>query len=297
MKLFYFLIGFLTLITVRAQSCDSTFTVTQRNVTKQHLDSLLLNDGLSQSQVNLFQHSRYYKLRINGGGGFSTRTEMKLCLTGSKPMLLMAKGNSDANDSARTSIGKDSNFVNLRGFNNKGWVNVTNGADSTTLFLELDSKWGSNIDTDINIWLNATSALTSISYSLLDNNNDDFGYATLESYSLPVCDSMECSNYRLTCIEYPENSMIEDSLQKEISPLFSLADWDNLKKHPDINGWLKCMGIEEDETFLISKGGSRIYSGNRHYYVHYSSDGKPYSSFLAHDQKAGLYLGSWNNFI
>lgn len=44
---------------------------------------------------------------------------------------------------------------------------------------------------------------------------------------------------------------------------------------------------------MLSRGGSRIHSGQRHYYVHYSSDGKPFPSFAVHDQVGDFYLGSW----
>lgn len=293
MKLYYFFATLLFTLTVKSQSCDSLLITQQQVTTKSVIDSILMGDGLTQAQANLFKDGNFFKLRINGGGGFSTRTEMKLCLNNVKPSLVFAKGSSDDNDSSRTSISKDSTFVNRRGFNNKGWVNVSSGADSTTLFLVLDSKWGTNKDTDIELWLNSKSNLTSISYSLLDNNNDDFGYIHQNFYSVNSCNIIECNKMRLSCNKYPESSNIEDSLKNEISNYYSLADWNDLKQHKNINKWIQCMGFKEDDTFLLSKGGNRFYSGNRHYYVHYSSDGKPFGSFLVHDQVGDLYLGSW----
>src|SRR5512133_2931431 len=53
------------------------------------------------------------------------------------------------------------------------------------------------------------------------------------------------------------------------------------------------MEFAEDQTFLLTREGEHFWSGDRHYYVHYSSDGLPYPSFLAHDQIGSLYLGSW----
>lgn len=74
---------------------------------------------------------------------------------------------------------------------------------------------------------------------------------------------------------------------------YVLADWNQLKE-TDLNRLVECMFIKHDQTYLIKRNGERFYNGgNRHYYIHYSTDGVPYSGFAVHDRIGNFYLGSW----
>ncbi len=102
-----------------------------------------------------------------------------------------------------------------------------------------------------------------------------------------------CNNFLLTKGQYAETENLNTRIQSEFGENYSIADWADLKAISNINDWISCIGLSEDQTFLLTKNGANFYNVNRHYYVHYSSDGIPYSGFSIHDQIGGLYLGSW----
>ena len=105
-----------------------------------------------------------------------------------------------------------------------------------------------------------------------------------------------CHSLVLTQNAYLETSDLLADVQAEFGPDFVVADWTDLQSLADIQCWLDCWDIQEDQMFLITNGGNGYWSGNRHYFVHYSSDGHPYPDFLDHDNIDGqLWLGSWSN--
>lgn len=106
--------------------------------------------------------------------------------------------------------------------------------------------------------------------------------------------SNNCSGFAITSQKYSETTDLTQAAKNNLGSSYDIADWNDLKNINDIQSWIICMGISHDQTFLVTRNGNDFYSGNRHYYVHYSTDGLPYSGFLAHDKINNvLFLGSW----
>jgi len=103
----------------------------------------------------------------------------------------------------------------------------------------------------------------------------------------------DCNGLDITTNKYSETENLNQAVINEMGTSYQIADWNDLKSINNIQDWINCMGFSEDQTFMLKKNGNYFYSGNRQYYVHYSSDGIPYSGYLVHDQIGGLYLGSW----
>ena len=114
---------------------------------------------------------------------------------------------------------------------------------------------------------------------------------TVTQLSAP--NNKECNTLSLTKGQYTESENLNTKIQSEFGENFSIADWTDLKAISNINEWISCIGLSEDQTFLLTNSGAHFIDVNKHYYVHYSSDGIPYSGFLLHDQIGGLYLGAW----
>lgn len=104
-----------------------------------------------------------------------------------------------------------------------------------------------------------------------------------------------CLDIQLTTNSYSETSNLDTNIKNDLGNNFELADWNDLKSITDIDDWIICMNLQHDDSFLIKREGKQFYnSGNRHYYVHYSTDGLPYSGFLVHEKiNDKLFLGSW----
>jgi len=113
---------------------------------------------------------------------------------------------------------------------------------------------------------------------------------TVTQLSAP--NNKECNTLSLTKGQYTESENLNTKIQSEFGENFSIADWTDLKAISNINEWISCIGLSEDQTFLLTNSGAHFIDVNKHYYVHYSSDGIPYSGFLLHDQIGGLYLGA-----
>ena len=103
----------------------------------------------------------------------------------------------------------------------------------------------------------------------------------------------ECDNLALTSETYSETENLIAAIQGEFGNEYTIGDWSDLQAISDIDDWITCMGLAEDQTFMLTRDGEYFYNGNRQYYVQYSSDGVPYPGFLVHDQIGDLYLGSW----
>lgn len=105
---------------------------------------------------------------------------------------------------------------------------------------------------------------------------------------------LTCHSFSLTENSYSETSDLEANVQAELGTDHQLADWTDLQSLEDLQCWIECNQIEEDQTFLITNNGDHYWQSNRHYYVHYSSDGVPNTGFLVHDSiDDQLWLGSW----
>ena len=106
------------------------------------------------------------------------------------------------------------------------------------------------------------------------------------------CSSTECDYLKTTCDKYSETDNLIEAIQNEFGSNYTIADWNDLENISDINAWIICMGFPEDQSFMLTRDGNYFYSGNRQYFVRYSTDGVG-SNWLIHDQIGDLYLGSW----
>ncbi len=102
-----------------------------------------------------------------------------------------------------------------------------------------------------------------------------------------------CENVGITASTYPETDDLNQKVKDEFGDEFTIADWNDIKNMENLDDWVPCMGLQHDDTFMVTRDGNYIYSGNRQYYVHYSTDGVPNSGFLVHDKVGDFYLGSW----
>ena len=168
------------------QGCDSLITINHSQISSSELTTLLENDGIT---TNL-QGDYIYKVVINAGGGYATHTEMMMCLDNKTPVSGLAKGMSDNSEVNRTQIGTDPTLENLFEFNNLGWVDVSSYTEASELFLILNSKWGSDIDTWIYYWFGTDQKIEELGYGLLDENDDDFGSISVEGYQIGGSGSM-----------------------------------------------------------------------------------------------------------
>jgi hypothetical protein len=112
----------------------------------------------------------------------------------------------------------------------------------------------------------------------------------------------ECNDFKHTINSYTETDNLNSKIISEFGSSYSIADWNDLKAISDINAWISCMGLTNNEAFMVTKNSSYFYNnGNRQYFVQYFSNGSAPGSFLVHDKIGNyLYLGSWyglNNTI
>ncbi|HBE40416.1 MAG TPA: hypothetical protein DDW27_04300 [Bacteroidales bacterium] len=128
-------------------------------------------------------------------------------------------------------------------------------------------------------------------------NANGTGYGGERSFSTPPAGSpeiVECEKLRISSGSYPETANLIEKIHSELGSNYSIGDWNDLKAISNIIVWISCMGLKEDQQFMITSNGNHFWSGSRHYFVHYSPDGKPFSSFLVHEQIGNiLFLGSW----
>ena len=151
-----------------------------------------------------------------------------------------------------------------------------------------------NISTEQNPeWIYDTTGQYTVCLTISDSTNTDeeckIDYITVFPPYTPV----ECDNLMLTADQYTETDDLIGMIQGEYGSDFTIADWIDLQAISDIEEWISCLGIPENQTFMLTRNGEYFYSGSRQYMVHYSSDGIPYPNYLVHDQIGPLYLGSW----
>ena len=107
--------------------------------------------------------------------------------------------------------------------------------------------------------------------------------------------SQTCSNLNTTNGKFSETVNLNSAVSNELGSGFSIADWNDLKSISNIDAWISCMGLQKDQTFMVTKDGNYKIGGNRQYYVHYSPTGLPYAGFAVHDKIGNkLFLGSWS---
>jgi hypothetical protein len=129
-------------------------------------------------------------------------------------------------------------------------------------------------------------------YEYVDQNWEERGETTLY-YSDVSSSNIICENLSITNTIYPETDDLSQKVKDEFGDEYSIADWNDIKNISNIDDWVVCMGLKHDDTFMVTRDGNYISSGNRQYYVHYSTDGVPYSGFAVHDKVGDFYLGSW----
>ena len=126
------------------------------------------------SQVSMGQ-SKIIRIKIQGGGGYHTKTILKFSFTDS-PSSIKGKGSSDAKDDLpRVGISTfNGDFYN---FGDRGWVDLSRYANRN-IYVNLDSKWGSEKDTYMELEVSVPSNCR-VSYTEIDNNDDDLDYVRI----------------------------------------------------------------------------------------------------------------------
>jgi len=109
----------------------------------------------------------------------------------------------------------------------------------------------------------------------------------------PITNVSSCNNMSITAGKYKETDDLNTKIKNDLGNSYSIADWNDLKNISDLDSWINCMNLNHDDQFMVTRNGNYIHSGSRQYYVHYSTDGLPYSGFAVHDKIGNFYLGSW----
>jgi hypothetical protein len=106
--------------------------------------------------------------------------------------------------------------------------------------------------------------------------------------------AQDCRNMMLTSRMYSETVDIQNVIRHEFGDNYTIADWEDLKAIPNINAWISCMGLQKEQSFMVTRNGKFIYQGKRQYNVQYFPSGKVPANFLIHDKIGNkLFLGSW----
>jgi hypothetical protein len=111
---------------------------------------------------------------------------------------------------------------------------------------------------------------------------------SLQSYA------KESYQFSLTSGTYSEKDDLNRAVEREFGHGYAIADWQDLKAIEPIDAWIFRMRLYNGQTFMVTVNGKSIFSGNRQYFVHYSTTGRPPAGFLVHDKISNkLFLGSW----
>ena len=87
---------------------------------------------------------------------------------------------------------------------------------------------------------------------------------------------------------------MKDAIRKEFRGECEIADWNDVKRIPNINAWISSMRLKQGQTFMVTKSGKFTYGDKRQYFVLYSPYGELPMGFQIHDKIANkLFLGSW----
>jgi len=158
--------------------CNTSATfnssITEQNMS---LRDDLLDLGINSSIIPTMTDGDYlYILYLNGGGGDSSKSELRLCFTHT-PFQSIVSGSSDSEEIWRTKIGIDE--LSMFEFNDVGWVEESQSKAATSVYVTLDSKWGTNKDTSIH-WLMFFDR--PIEFSYYHPGTDNFGEFRVEEY-------------------------------------------------------------------------------------------------------------------
>lgn len=156
------------------------------SVSQSEMLNLISNDGASSYQSDFTGKVFVYKFSLIGGGGYYSSSLLRLYLH-QTPIFVIGKGTSDDTAAYRVSIGVDT--TNMYEFNNLGWVNLTPYWTSDSIFVLLDSRWGTNYDTELDLWMAFSAPLdTVITYDLIKYSDsfDSFTAYPYQVYVAPV---------------------------------------------------------------------------------------------------------------
>ncbi|MFO7657154.1 MAG: hypothetical protein R6W78_08810 [Bacteroidales bacterium] len=105
---------------------------------------------------------------------------------------------------------------------------------------------------------------------------------------------MSCNNLVLSTNTYSERINLNNAVNSEMGSSHIIADWNDLKSIRDIDAWIRCMGLQNGQSFIVTRNGLfRLNNGSRQFFVRYAPNGVP-SSFAVHDKIGDkLFLGSW----
>uniref|UniRef100_UPI00321780FC SUMF1/EgtB/PvdO family nonheme iron enzyme n=1 Tax=uncultured Draconibacterium sp. TaxID=1573823 RepID=UPI00321780FC len=200
-------------------ACNKSVSVSHQEKTVSELTSLMKSDGLQNLAIESAKYA--YKITVNAGGGSGTHTDMAICLDGAVPLAGYVKGSSDASEVQRTQIGKEAD--NLLDFNALGWVNAEGYIEFEQLYMELDSKWGTNIDTYIDFWFTTNQKINTLGYVLIDNYSDDFGGIDIDGYTIGEGGSTGSANLEYVTVQGGTFQMGSNSGDSDEKPVHSVT--------------------------------------------------------------------------
>lgn len=104
----------------------------------------------------------------------------------------------------------------------------------------------------------------------------------------------DCGGLSITNEIFSASKDLSETVSRKTGRSVTIADWRQLESMNNIDEWISCMNLKQDQTFMINFNGQLSIGGKYFYYVHYSPRGKPYSSFAVHSQiNNKLFLGAW----
>ncbi len=163
--------------------CDQELSVDCVPADQSEISNLFDADGIPSDLQGVVSGDYVQKIDIWGGGGYYSHTYMMMCLEEMADGVLV-RGSSDDVDPDRIRIGLDPEFVDMLDFNGLGWINPAEYVQGSEWYLELNSMWGSDFDSHIEIWMASETPFESLGYGLIDEYDDDFGSISLTTYSV-----------------------------------------------------------------------------------------------------------------
>lgn len=103
-----------------------------------------------------------------------------------------------------------------------------------------------------------------------------------------------CDRLTLTIEKYSDEENLNKIVKDEFEGQYIVADWTDLEKISDLDEWISCMELENNQRFMLAKDGNFGVGAKRQYFVAYFENGDVPSNWQVHaklDDK--LFLGSW----
>ena len=191
-----------------SQISDSGFVdIFHNTIPETTLNILFDSEGISGFLSDFSQHY-IYKFELNGGGGIASENELLVSLE-QVPQAVIGNGESDAQDDlVRTGVGLSrTNYTDLNG---QGWIDLTSTINSDSFFVKLNSKWGTDYDSYLTLWLGFSSPLSdSLLYEIVSYPNG-FDQFTITAYQI-------FRNDTPVTISEPTNTLSEQLLADGLS--------------------------------------------------------------------------------